>query len=123
MSNIMSAELIEWSELCKTVKSPVAANLTSLLRSMSALTDPELLNLELPVVRNRVTVWNSSKHDYDDALDLPEGCLLSGIFQVDVNLSTLKDAVEYLQQNPNGSFWEATTQAEIIRKAFPDTFR
>jgi len=123
MSNIMSVELTEWAALACNVKSPVAANLSSILRSMSQLSDAELLQLELPVVKQKVTVWDSSKHDYKDALDLPEGTIVVGFFQVDVKPETLHDAVAHLKVNSNGSSWQARTQAEIIKKAFPDTYR
>ena len=123
MSNSLSLTLIAWAESASMIKSPVAANLSSLLRSMSQLSDAELLSLELPVFRQKVTVWNSSKHDYNDALDLPEGTLVVGFFQVDVKPETLHDAVAHLKVNSNGSSWQARTQAEIIKKAFPDTYR
>ena len=49
-TNIMSVELVEWAELASCMKSPVASNLASLLRSLSELSDAELLTLELPVM-------------------------------------------------------------------------
>ena len=123
MSNSLSPTLTEWAALASNVKSPVAANLASLLRSMSQLSDAELLSLELPVFKQKVTVWDSTKHEYNDALDLPEGTLVVGFFQVDVKPETLHDAVVHLKVNSNGSSWQARTQAEIIKKAFPDTYR
>lgn len=120
MSNTMSAELTEWANLASTVKSPVASNLASLLRSMSELTDSELLSLELPVI----TVWDSAKHGLPEALELPEGSLYSlDKIELTINPLTLGQAINYLILNPNGSSWQARTQAEIIRKAFPNTYR
>lgn len=123
-SNIMSGELRIWAELASLVKSPVASNLASLLRSMSELTDAELLALELPVLKQKVTVWDSAKHGLPEALELPEGILYNQEkIELSINPLTLGKAINYLILNPNGSSWQATTQAEIIRKAFPDTYR
>lgn len=124
MSNIMSVELTEWAELASTVKSPVGANLASLLRSMALLSDAELLSLELPVVKQKVTVWDSSKHGLEEALQLSEGSLYNQEkIELSINPLTLGKAINYLILNPNGSSWKAVTQAEIIRKAFPDTYK
>ena len=119
----MSVELTEWAELASTVKSPVGSNLASLLRSLSQLSDAELLSLELPVVQEKIVIWNSLRHGFKEALELPEGFLVVGCFQVDVKRETLKQAVDCLLPSLNGQCVEATTQAEIIKKAFPDTYR
>ena len=120
----MSVELTEWAELASTVKSPVASNLASLLRSMSELTDAELLALELPVLKQKVTVWDSAKHGLPEALELPEGILYNQEkIELSINPLTLGKAINYLILNPNGSSWQAVTQAEIIRKAFPNLYK
>ena len=118
MSNIMSVELTEWSELASTVKSPVGANLASLLRSLSQLSDAELLSLELPVVKQKVTVWDSSKHDYNDALDLPEGRYYADFgFNVEqsVSLESLAKVIDELKEK--GIVITARTQAAILVNA------
>jgi hypothetical protein len=127
-NNIASNQLEQWAECASLVKSPVTSNLASLLRSMAMLTDAELLALELPVIRNKVTVWDSSKHDYNDALDLPEGGSLYKLYgfgwvEGSVNSIDLTNSVAELKKNSNGSSWQATSQAEICRKAFPSIYK
>ena len=116
MSNIMSVELTEWSELASTVKSPVGSNLASLLRSMSELSDAELLSLELPVVKQKV---DSSKHDYNDALDLPRGrfCADFGIMKAEqsVSLDSLYKVINELKEKK--IVITARTQAAILVNA------
>lgn len=116
--NIMSAELTEWAELASNVKSPVASNLASLLRSMSELTDSELLSLELPVVKQKVTVWDSTKHGFDEALELPQGsyCADFGfLVEQSVSLGDLDETITELKQKNIAI--TATTQAAILVKA------
>jgi hypothetical protein len=116
--NIMSVELTEWAEIAACVKSPVASNLASLLWSMSQLSDPELLSLQLPVLKQKVTVWDSSKHDYNDALDLPKGRLYAdfGFFvEQSVCLDTLAKVINQLKERDIAI--TATTQAGILVNA------
>ncbi len=112
MSNIMSAELTEWAELASTVESPVASNLASLLRSLSELTDSQLAAAKIAV---NITVWNSVENNYQDALYLPEGCLIVGFFQQKVDKTLLYEAVKSVKTACVGFL--AKTQAEILVKA------
>jgi hypothetical protein len=114
----MSVELTEWAELAATVKSPVGSQLSSLLRSMSQMSDAELLSLELPVIRQKVTVWDSSKHDYNDALDLPKGRFYADFgFNVEqsVSLDSLAKVIDELKEK--GVVITARSQAAILVNA------
>ena len=114
----MSVELTEWAELASCVESPVGANLASLLRSLSQLSDAELVSLELPIVKQKVTVWDSSKHDYNDALDLPEGRFYAdfGIkVEQSVSPETLNETINELKEK--GIVIIARTQAAILVNA------
>ncbi len=85
---------------------------------MAMLTDSELLALELPVIRNKVTVWDWSKHDYNDALDLPEGRYYADFgFAVEqsISLESLAQVIDELKEK--GILITAKTQAAILVNA------
>lgn len=121
----MSVELTEWAALTSCVKSPVGSNLASLLRSMALLTDSELLALELPVIRNKVTVWDSARHGCVEADQLP---IVDGNRKISITCKMYGDSLAgfnlvhqaVLIVKRDFPSFTATTLDEIIIKAFPD---
>ena len=121
MSNISSSNLDSFAELIggHDEDSIVNGKIAEIIIALSKMTDNEVLSLDLSSL-GKITVWNSLQHGYNQALQLPLGTLIVGCFEVEVKPEELKKAVDVLKLNPNGTFLEAVTQAEVIRKAFPD---